>query len=168
MAKRHRPEAPQLGGERRNRLIREREHDTYKVRSKLPDPSACPQCGAMYRNGRWTWDVPPPDAHAALCPACHRIRDDHPGGVLFLDGDFLRRHHEEILGLARNVAERERGEHPLKRIMRVEGGEAGIAVATTDSDLARAIGEAVHHAYQGELTYRYTGEEDFLRVHWTR
>ncbi len=168
MAKRRRPEAPQLAGERRNRLIRERKHDTYKVRSKLPDPTACPECGAMYRDGRWTWGAPPMDAHEALCPACHRIRDDYPGGALSLAGDFLRQHCGEILGLARNVEEREKAEHPLKRIMRVEDEGAEVRVATTDPDLARAIGEAVRHAYQGELAYHYTEETNFLRARWRR
>ena len=36
-----------------------------------------------------------------------------------LAGAFPRDHREEVLGLARNIEERERREHPLKRIMGV-------------------------------------------------
>lgn len=166
---RQRPEAPQQRGQRRDRLIREHEHDPYKVRSKLPDPTACPECRAMYRAGRWTWGAPPADAHQALCPACQRVRDDYPGGYVSLAGEFVGAHRDEIIGLARNVEEREKGEHPLKRLMGIEDDEdGGVAITTTDPDLARAIGEAVHRAYEGELDYQYTEEGSVLRVRWER
>ncbi len=166
--RRQRPEAPRSEGRRRDRLIREREHDPYMVRGKLPDPTACPECGVTYRAGRWVWGAPPAGAHEALCPACQRIRDDYPGGYLALAGDFLGEHRAEILGLARNVEEREKGQHPLKRIMRIEEQEGEVAIATTDPDLARAIGEAVYDAYKGELEYAYTDEGNVLRVRWQR
>jgi hypothetical protein len=47
-----------------------------------------------------------------------------------------------------------------------QGDEVEIKVA--DSDLARSLGTAIHHAYQGELDYRYPGEGDVLRVRWER
>lgn len=166
---RQRPEAPQSEGQRRDRLVREHEHDTYKVRSKLPDPTACPECGVMYRNGRWSWGAAPVDAHQTLCPACHRVRDDYPGGYLSVGGGFLGEHRDEILGLARHVEEREKQEHPLKRIMRIEDQEEGrLSITTTDPELARAIGEALYDAYRGELDYRYTEEGNVLRVRWER
>jgi hypothetical protein len=34
--------------------------------------------------------------------------------------------------------------------------------------MARAIGDAVQHAYKGELCYQYTDEADILRVAWKR
>jgi hypothetical protein len=84
-------------------------------------------------------------------------------------GEFAVLHRQEIMGLARNLEEREKAEHPLKRIMRVTEREGGpIEIATTDAHLARGIGEALHHAYEGELDYRYTDEENVLRVHWRR
>jgi hypothetical protein len=153
---------------RRDRLIREREHDLYKLRGKLPDPTACPECGAMYRAGRWVWGAPPADAHQTLCPACQRIRDDYPAGFLTLAGVFAQAHRAEILGLARNVEQREKGEHPLKRIMviRDEGNE--ILIETTDDGLARNIGDALHRAYEGDLEYQYIDEGNLLRVSWRR
>lgn len=38
---------------RRDRLIRERIHDPYKARAKLPARAVCPQCGAAYEAGRY-------------------------------------------------------------------------------------------------------------------
>ena len=155
-------------GARRDRLIREHEHDPYKLRGKLPDPTACPDCGAMYRDGRWTRGAPPVGAHEALCPACHRIRDDYPAGIVTLSGTFPREHREEILGLARNVEERESGEHCLKRIMAIRDEADEIVITTTDPGLARSIGDAIERAYEGELDYRYTDGEDLMRVSWKR
>jgi hypothetical protein len=122
----------------------------------------------MYRAGRWMWGAPPVDAHRERCPACQRIRDDQPAGILTLSGAFLREHQEELLGLARNVEEREKGEHALKRIMAVREEKEAIVVTTTDPGLARNIGDALRDAYEGELDYQYTDEGHLLRVTWSR
>jgi hypothetical protein len=153
---------------RRDRLVQEREHDTYRTSKKLPDPSACSKCRAMYRNGRWEWGHPPVDANPVVCPACQRIQDDMPAGILTLVGKFHLEHRPEILGLLRNVEEREVKDHPLKRIIDVieEGDE--VQIRTADADLARSLGNAIHHAYRGELDYHYPGEGDVLRVRWER
>ena len=161
-----RPQAPPVA--RRDKLLREREHDTYKLPGKLPDPTACPRCRAMFRDGRWRWGSPPADAHRVTCPACRRIEDDYPAGTLTLSGDFAAEHRDEILGLARHVEEREKAEHPLKRIMAIRDAEDGIQVTTTDAKLVRSIGEAVYRAYEGEIDYRFTRDESLLRVCWRR
>ena len=153
---------------RRDRLIREREHDVYRTSKKLPDPSACTECRAMYRDGRWQWGHPPTDANPVLCPACQRVRDRMPAGVVQLVGSFHLEHREEIEGLVRHVEKREVENHPLKRIMNVTEQDETLTVETADADLARAIGDAVHRAYQGELDYHYPGEGDLLRVRWER
>jgi|GEM_PF-3548217 len=41
-------------------------------------------------------------------------------------------------------------------------------ITTTDMHLAKGIGEAVHHAYQGELKTKHTPGENLVRVHWHR
>ncbi len=159
---------PQGSPPRRDRLIREREHDSYKIRGQLPDPTACSECGAMYRAGRWTWGAPPADAKRVVCPACQRIRDDYPGGYLTLRGGFLGEHADELVALSRNIEEREKTQHPLKRIMGVAREEDEILITTTDPRLARNIGDAVHSAYKGELDYQYTEEGNVLRATWER
>jgi hypothetical protein len=44
----------------------------------------------------------------------------------------------------------------------------GLLFTFTDAHLARGIGEALHHAYQGELEYAYAKEDIMLRVTWSR
>jgi NMD protein affecting ribosome stability and mRNA decay len=144
------------------------EKDPYATKGKLPDPTACPTCGAMYRKGRWTWGAPPADANRAECPACRRIADGYPAGIVRLSGAFAKSHADELTSLARHVEERENKEHALKRIMAVEREGGDVVVTTTDEHLARGIGEAVEHAYKGTLDYRFSEAENVLRVEWKR
>ena len=153
---------------RRDRLQQEQTQDAYKLKGKLPEPTVCPQCGAIFRDGRWLWGEAPKDAHHAVCPACHRLNDNYPAGFVSLGGAFFASHRDEIMSLVRNEEQRERQEHPLKRIMAIEERTEAVLVTTTDIHLARGIGDAVHHAYQGELEFHYKPDENLLRVHWTR
>ena len=57
---------------------------------------------------------------------------------------------------------------PKSRIMGIEEREDTIVVKTTDIHLPRAIGEALHRAYVGELDYHYNEEEYSLDVSWKR
>jgi NMD protein affecting ribosome stability and mRNA decay len=153
---------------RRDQLMQEAVHDTYQSKGKLAEPACCPDCGAVFHDGRWQWKDAPADAHETLCPACQRIRDKFPAGFLSLSGDFLAAHEAEIRQLISNHEDREKSEHPLQRVMDIEETPDGLMVTTTDMHLARGIGEALHHAYQGELEFRYNPDQNLLRVSWSR
>ena len=154
---------------RSEHLLQEQVHDAYKSKGKLPEPTTCPQCGAVFHEGRWQWLQAPAGAHQETCPACHRIHDDYPAGFVTLQGEFFHTNRDEIMHLVHNVEKRERAEHPLQRIMAVEETKnKGALVCTTDPHLARSIGEALHHAYRGSLRFHYNHEENLLRVNWVR
>lgn len=153
---------------RRDRTIQEQRHDAYKAKGKPQEPTACPQCGVLFQRGRWVWGEKPSRAREVLCPACRRINDQYPAGEVTVTGTFYAGHRAEVLALARNEEAREKAEHPLARIMQVRDADGGAVIATTDTHLARRIGEALHHAYQGELDLQYGADQQFVRAKWTR
>lgn len=159
---------PAASQPRMDHVLESLEKDVYGLRGKLPEPTVCPTCGAMYHAGRWTWGAAPADAHRTACPACRRAADHYPAGIVTAEGAFALEHADEIQGLIRNLEEREKSEHPLKRIMGLRREEGALVVETTDARLARGIGEALHHAYRGALDYRFSEAEAVLRVHWRR
>lgn len=153
---------------RRDQLRQERVHDSYKLSGKLPEPAVCPECGAVWHAGRWQWGDKPAGAAAVVCAACHRVRDRFPAGFVSVEGAFFAAHRDELLHLLRHREELEKANHPLARIIAIEDTAAGVLATTTDIHLARDLGEALHHAYQGELDFHYNEGENLLRVHWRR
>lgn len=166
MGSRHSP--PGFKPIRRDQLRPEREHDSYKVLHKPPEPAFCPDCGALFHGGRWQWGERPPGSHEVVCPACHRIRDRFPAGFVHLAGKFFAEHREELTKLMRHHETKAKSEHPLARIIAIEDVDDGALVTTTDIHLARDLGDALHHAYQGQLEFHYNEAEKLLRVHWLR
>ena len=151
------------------RLLPEWEHDPYHARRKWSEPTQCPNCGAIYHQGRWQWDGDATNAESHRCPACQRIHDHAPAGYLTLKGAFIAAHHDEIENLIRNVAGHANDEHPLQRLIAMEKQEDGtLEITLTDPHLTRGLGEALHKAYAGDLQYHYQEGDYLLRVHWQR
>lgn len=154
---------------RHDRLLDERNYDAYRNDLKYAEPTVCPQCHAVFRDGRWQWtEAPPPLAQATRCPACRRIDEKFPVGFVHLTGDYFMRHRDELLQLVNNEAKKEQNLHPLERIMGVADEDEGVLVTTTGFHLARRLGEALHSAHQGTLDLNYDDAEDLMRVFWRR
>ena len=157
-----------LHSERHNRLLKELDHDPYHSKRKIKEPAQCPDCGAVFHNGRWTWGQASADAKQEICPACHRIHDKIPAGYLTLSGNFFNEHKAEILHLIRNYEDKERAEHPLKRIMDMEDQDGTTVVTFTDAHLTHGTAEALYHAYKGDMDAKYGDEDILIRATWSR
>jgi NMD protein affecting ribosome stability and mRNA decay len=153
---------------RRDRLIQEEQHDSYREDKKWPEPTACSECNAVYVEGRWTWYEPPLQANRVVCPACRRIAENYPAGSLELKGSFFKTHREELLNLIRNEEEAEKGEHPLERIIDITEKDEGALITTTGIHIARRIGNALSQAYKGDLSFTYGDGEKTIRMLWDR
>ena len=152
----------------RDRQIQETVHDPYQERHKPAEPAVCPNCAVVFEHGRWQWLPRPAAAQEHLCPACRRVHDAYPAGYVTLSGGFLDEHRTELMQLVHNEETRAKQEHPLERIMQVAQDGGNTLVTTTDVHLARRIGEALHHAYQGDLDIKYSKDEYLVRVSWSR
>lgn len=141
-------------------------HDPYQHRQKFAEGGACPQCGAIYRAGRWQWGEAE-NSFPQTCPACRRINDRAPAGVVTLRAPLDQLRKIDIIGLARNQEEAEKNEHPLNRIIGIDETPEGIVVTTTDIHLPRRIAEAVRRAFGGTLQIDFDEDGHFVRVNWT-
>lgn len=145
-----------------------RNEDAYQTHGKYAEPSVCSGCGAVYQKGRWLWGVAQSDAHTILCPACQRIHDRVPAGVITLGGEFFNRHRQEIMNLVHNTEAKEKAGHPLQRIMKIAMEDHTTTITCTDFHLTRAIGEAIEHAYKGEVNYQFVDKDGVMTVKWSR
>ena len=141
--------------------------DPYRWTQKPPLAAVCPQCGAVFRQGRWRWGKRPAGAVEAVCQACHRINDEYPAGIVTLKGAKLGRLKAEMIQLARHQEQAEAREHPLNRIISLEDGADQVVIKTTDIHLPRRIGEAIQRAFKGELKADFDKGNYFVRVDWT-
>ncbi|MEO7743305.1 MAG: BCAM0308 family protein [Usitatibacter sp.] len=147
------------------------DEDPYRAATRPPEPTVCPKCHASFMGGRWTWAklTANDDAAEMLCPACQRIRDKFPAGYVTLKGEFFKQNKDEIVRLMEDHEKKEKAERPLQRIMGMDAKKDGsFEVTTTDSQLARALGEALHEAYKGDLKVRYSRDENLVRAVWKR
>lgn len=153
---------------RQDKLIQEERKDTYQERQKWPEPTVCSECGAVFLDGRWSWWEPAAKAHTIVCPACQRIKDGIPAGYLEIKGAFFEGHRRELINMIHNIESQEKGEHPMERLMAFTTEKNHALLTTTGIHLARRIGEALKHAYEGDLDFTYGDGEKSIRMTWVR
>jgi len=103
-----------------------------------------------------------------VCPACQRMKDNNPAGVVTLAGDYLLQHEEGILNAIKKIEARTRAKNPLARIMEI--GQEGnvLTIRTTDDKLAEKLGKEIYKSHSGKLGFQWSEDERFVRVNWTR
>ncbi len=154
----------------------DRETDPYLPLKSPSDEGSCSVCHAVRRNKRWypEWAEPARPSRRAgtvvleRCPACRKIADGFPAGVVLLGGGFLRDHRDEILKLVRNEERRAMGINPLERIISVTERDGRTEITTTDEKLAQRIGRQVRKACGGTVSYKWSEDSKLLRVEWVR
>lgn len=155
---------------------RETTSDPYTPRGAKRKIEICSGCRAVYRNKRWYADdeaskasQKDPAAVRTVCPACLKIRDDFPGGIVTLKGDFVLPHKVELMNLIKNEEERARGFNPLERVMSIkENGHGNLIISTTNEKLAQRLGRAIKKAFHGEVSYHWSHDNKLVRVEWVR
>lgn len=149
--------------------------DSYLPRGAC-QKSACERCHSVYMNKRWYADSDlyenmkkNGEAIEVVCPACLKIRDNFPGGILTLKGSYIISHKQELLNLIKNEEGRARGFNPLERIMSVHENSFGkLVISTTNEKLAQRLGRAIKKAFHGEVVYNWSHDNKLVRVEWER
>jgi len=156
------------------------DHDAGRRRGPraASEPAKCSACGAVYSDRRWTAAGTPkkggkhkhwhPQA-ITVCPGCKKKQEGLPAGLVYVSGDFLPSHHEEIERLLDNEAGRAAVDNPLAQIMGRETDENGqVVISTTTEHLAQRLGHALEKAFDGEVRYDFSHENKLARVYWHR
>jgi hypothetical protein len=150
--------------------------DSYLPRGASRNMSVCGGCRAVYMNRRWYAEgdaykssVNNREMTQVICPACLKIRDNFPGGIVTLKGDYVLPHKADLMNLIRNEEERARGLNPLERVIAIkEDGFGSIVISTTNEKLAQRIGRAIRKAFHGEVAYHWSHDNKLVRVDWVR
>lgn len=148
-----------------------RSTDVYQVRGTARGVMSCSSCRSIYRNKRWYPDdgtMRGQTPASLTCPACRRIADKNPAGIVTLRGPYLATHESEISNLIKHAELSAHANNPLGRIMTTSKEGGGIIITTTEGKLAQKIGREIFKAHGGELNYQWSHGEELVRVNWSR
>jgi hypothetical protein len=141
----------------------------------LEEGTVCSRCGAVYHNQHWVFDEKRREMLLAagtgkqvVCPGCKIVAERNPQGIVTLSGDYWPQHREDILNLIRNEEARGTNTNPLERIIDIREESGSLIIETTNEKLAQRIGRSVHRAHKGEVDYRWSGDNNLVRVYWER
>ena len=152
-----------------------RSTDVYLPSQGMKEVAVCTGCKALYWNKRWYLDENESTKlssdmvrNEVTCPACQRIQDKNPAGVVTFTGDYLVMHEIEILNTIKNVEEKARTKNPLSRIMEIKQEDNVLTINTTDEKLAEKLGRDIFKAHSGDLEFQWSKDMNFVRVNWNR
>ena len=163
-------------GKRYTTSYKKKEHprqDPYAMRRAPKGSTMCPTCGAVCANKRWVMagmrgqELAASDHRQNLvCPACQKIRDDYPEGIVTLAWTKLKEFEPEIRGLIGNVEARALSVNPLERVMKIVRRRNEMEVHTTNDRLAQRIGRELVRAFKGRVAYSWAHRDMLIRVEW--
>ena len=152
-----------------------RSTNVYLPKKGMKEAAICSRCNLVYQNKSWSLDElearrlkDDSRVRRGTCPACRRMEDNLPGGIVTFSGDYFRKHEVEILDIIKNEEARARVKNPLGRVMEIAQEGNVLTVTTTEEKLAQKLGKEVYRAHKGELRYQWAHEEKLVRVNWAR
>ena len=140
------------------------------------EAAVCQECHALYQEKRWFFDEKLYDKLAGagkvrqvVCPTCRKIQDHYVEGYLTLSGEFLVEHKAEIINVLEKEAAKVGSHSVVDRIIQmVPEGDDKLVVETTTEKMAEHLGRMLRRDYKGDLNFRWSEMDKFVRVYWTR
>ena len=149
--------------------------DPFVSDKGLKEPALCKNCRLYLHHKRWVNDPETyqqlksdPNVHWTTCPACRKIAEGYPEGIVTLRGSYLWKHEDEILRLLKNLETEAFDRNPQERIIRQTQEDEQLVIETTEQSLAEHLGRVLHRSHQGELSIHWAEGADICRVNWER
>lgn len=144
---------------------------SHKQPENEPERAYCKVCGSVFFGRSWHWNKAKRDNFeknglpSVKCPACYKIQNDLPGGILSLIGvkdkmklsDMVR----DVKGMALDSQQKE----PLSRVIRINEKTDEVVIYTTEAALAKKIGRHLTRTYAGSLSVDDSTDK-LARVVW--
>jgi NMD protein affecting ribosome stability and mRNA decay len=158
-------------GKFRERRLR----DPYIPVKGWPEPTICPRCEALYAKKRWQFSDKlllaaknNRETEYHKCPACHKIEDGYPMGIINLSGPFVAEHREELVSMLKSEERRAMQKNPLERFIKIEKRNGGLYAETTSDALALRVGHLLTRAYKGKHEYHWRSGDKYVEIDWRR
>jgi hypothetical protein len=141
-------------------------------RGRLPEPSMCERCGAVFSRRVWRRGRVASPARLArvrwtVCPACEQVSRQEYYGRVLVRGAFARANEALVRRRIENVAARAAHTQPERRIVSIERDGDALEVLTTSQKLAHRIVRELKKLFGGRASYTWTDDRALLAT-WRR
>lgn len=144
-----------------------------KMTRRLPQPTVCERCGAVFTRRTWRWAHGVSHALLAraawsVCPACQQVRRGLYFGRVVIRGAYAAAHEDAVRRRIANVASRAAFTQPQRRV--VSAGRSGTVfeVLTTSQKLAHRIVHELKKTFRGRVSYAWSDRDGGLFATWER
>jgi NMD protein affecting ribosome stability and mRNA decay len=139
---------------------------------RLPEPSLCERCGAVFSGRVWRRDRKVTGAllersRWVRCPACTQAAAESGFGRVRIRGRYALAHEEPIRRRLANVASRAARTQPERRISTIDRRDDAIEVITTSQKLAHRIVHELKKVFRGRASYAWS-DDGTLFATWER
>jgi hypothetical protein len=139
---------------------------------RLPEPSACERCGAVFSRRAWRRDrrvtAPLLDrVRWTICPGCRQASQEIGFGRILVRGTFAPDDEALVRRRIANVARRAAFTQPERRISAIERRGDVLEILTTSQKLAHRIVHELRKLFRGRATYAWS-DDGTLFATWER
>jgi hypothetical protein len=139
---------------------------------RLPEPSVCERCGAVFSRRLWRRDRKVTGAFLerarwVRCPACVQTAEQTGFGRVVIRGAYALANEAVIRRRIANVASRAARTQPERRTSTIDRHDDLIEVITTSQKLAHRIVRELKKSFRGRASYAWS-DDGTLFATWER
>jgi hypothetical protein len=129
----------------------------------------CPECGVVFHHGKWKWDNKLYlDCQWRSCPACRKIKEQRPSGLLTLSGQTVQTKRSRVFRAIYKKIEQTKKHYPMNRLIKLDELPNGLkSLSFTDGQSPERIGRQLMKLFGGRLERKNAVTSDVSHLKWT-